>query len=311
MAAEELRMSDEEALLRAVVERPAEATDTWLVLADWLEEHGRGPHAELIRLQHQPSWRTELAPEHRRVQAARLIAAGVRPCVPSWRNAVGMTFAWCPPGTFIIGSPHREADRDADEEPHSVTLTRGFWLGQYPVTQAQWRAVTGADPSRFKGDDRPVEHVSWRECVDFCQRLGERDGRAYRLPTEAEWEYACRAGTTTPFFWGVSFSLDWANEGQGISGQYAGETTPVGSFPPNFWGLYDMHGNVCEWCQDVYARFEAEPAVDPTGPTVGGMRVLRGGSWCDHPRGIRAAYRCPRPEDHVSGYAGVRLCVSG
>src|SRR5262249_47079270 len=148
-----------------------------------------------------------------------------------------------------------------DETLHRVTLTQGFHLGVHQVTQAQWQAIMGNNPSNFTGNDRPVEMVSWNDCVDFCKRLGEKTGMWFRLPTEAEWEYACRAGTTTPFHFGETISTDQANYdgnytyGNGTRGVYRKRTKPAGSFPANAWGLHEMHGNVWEWCQDGYELY--------------------------------------------------------
>jgi formylglycine-generating enzyme required for sulfatase activity len=166
-----------------------------------------------------------------------------------------------------------------------------------PVTQAQWQAVMGYNPSYFKGDDRPVEKVSWGDCQEFCLiHLAARDGKRYRLPTEAEWEYACRAGTTTPFSFGETISTDQANYdgnytyGKGKKGTYRQQTTMVGSFPPNAWGLFDMQGNVWEWCQDGYGPYPLRGNEDPL-LKDGLPRVLRGGSWDYYPRGCPPASR--------------------
>ena len=198
---------------------------------------------------------------------------------------------WVPPGSFLMGSPEDEKDRYPDEVPHRVTLTRGYWLASTPCTQEQWQAVMGRNPSHFKGSNRPVESVDWQQCREFCARLQDRvPALEFRLPTEAEWEYACRAGTTTAFNDGSACTkpegkdpalerLGWHGEGE------KGETHPVGELAPNSWGLYDMHGNVWEWCAD-YCGFEeasvvtdtyVDGAVDPL-CTKGAWRVVRGGS---------------------------------
>jgi formylglycine-generating enzyme required for sulfatase activity len=213
-------------------------------------------------------------------------------------NSLGMKFAWIPPGTFQMGSPPGEEDRREEETQHPVKLTRGFYLGVNEVSQGQWRAVMGNNnSSEFKGDERPVEKVSWDECQEFCRKLSEKDGKRYRLPTEAEWEYACRAGTTTPFHLGETISTDEANYdgnytyGKGQKGRDWQQTTPVGNYSANAWGLHDMHGNVAEWCQDRYGEYQGGEETDPQGPEVGDSRVVRGGSWNDGPKLCRAAFR--------------------
>ncbi|HEY9753360.1 MAG TPA: formylglycine-generating enzyme family protein, partial [Coleofasciculaceae cyanobacterium] len=159
-----------------------------------------------------------------------------------------------------------------------------FLMSKYPVTQAQYQKVMGVNPSHFKGDNRPVDSVTWHQAVEFCQRLTQQTGREYRLPSEAEWEYACRAGTTTPFHFGETIATDLANYGDN-----QGYTTEVGSFPPNDFGLYDMHGNVWEWCADYWhGNYEAAPTDGSGGQD---RRILRGGSWCARPKHCRSAYR--------------------
>ena len=204
----------------------------------------------------------------------------------------GITFILVEPGSFLMGSPADEDSRGSDETQHRVTLTKAFYLGETEVTQAQWKKVMNGDnPSRFKGDSLPVEIVSWSDCQEFCRKAG------YRLPTEAEWEYACRADTTTPFSFGATISTDQANYdgnyayGNGRKGEYRGKTTPAGGFPANTWGFRDMHGNVWEWCQDRYGEYPNGPATDPTGPGSGEYRVLRGGSWYFNPWNCRSANR--------------------
>ncbi len=214
-----------------------------------------------------------------------------------------------------MGSPHDQPQRREDETLHWVTLTRGFWMSIYPVTQAQWEGRMHDNPSRFRGDDLPVERVQWRDVLAFCRALAKLDGRTYRLPTEAEWEYACRAGTTTAFHFGDKITTDQANYDGRYSygagrGKYREETTPVGRFAPNAWGLYDMHGNVREWCADWYAgAFPSEDVTDPQGGESGGFRVQRGGSWRDYPADCRCAARCPRGPAVKDDHVGCRLAA--
>jgi sulfatase modifying factor 1 len=296
---------EETAFLRSIVDNPGDVA-LWLILADWLEEHDDPRRAELLRL-HRSLIATCCEPEQhpeRAQQQARLVqllTAGVRPSVPrqtlTLAKGESMAFAWIPPGIFLMGSPKTEAERQSNERQHRVTLTRGLWLGVTPVTQAQWQAVMGNNPSGFKGDNLPVETVSWDDCQEFCRQLSERLGKSLRLPTEAEWEYACRAGTTTPFFFGPTLSSEQANYdgrypyGAGPTGEHRGKTTAVCSFPSNAWGLYDLHGNVWEWCQDWYGAYGSKAVPDPVGSKHGTARVLRGGSWNDQPRLCRAANR--------------------
>jgi formylglycine-generating enzyme required for sulfatase activity len=256
-----------------------------------------------------PSRREEGPVQTRDRQAGETIAIDLG-------GRVSMTFAWIPPGTFLMGSPESEVERSNDEVQHRVTLTREYWLGIHPVTQAQWQAVMGANPSTFKGDDRcPAENVSWDDCQEFVKTLGQKTGKRFRLPTEAEWEYACRAGTTTPFFFGETFATDQANYdvyytyGQGKKGVYRQKTTPVGSFPANAWGLYDMHGNVWEWCQDWYGPYSENDIKDPQGSDKGDARVLRGGSWYDFPARCRSAYRHRRGPGFRNGGWGCRVVL--
>ncbi|MFO0926517.1 MAG: formylglycine-generating enzyme family protein [Gemmataceae bacterium] len=208
-----------------------------------------------------------------------------------------MTFAWCPPGSFLMGSPPHEGERADGETQHRVTLTQGYWLGIHEVTQAQWQAVMRNNPSKFKDDVRPVEQVSWHDCQEFCKKLGDKTGKRFRLPTEAEWEYACRAGTTTPFHFGKTISTEQANYngtftyGQARKGVFRERTTPVGRYAPNAWGLHDMHGNVTEWCQDWYGKYPEGDSQDYQGPETGDGRVVRGGSWRGRPWFCRAAFR--------------------
>ncbi|MDE5108321.1 MAG: SUMF1/EgtB/PvdO family nonheme iron enzyme, partial [Trichodesmium sp. St17_bin3_1_1] len=181
-------------------------------------------------------------------------------------NGVSLEMVKIPGGRFLMGSPETEAKRDDNESPQHYVDVPEFWMGKYVVTQQQWQAIMGNDPSRFQGKNRPVETVSWNNATKFCQKLSKKTGRDYRLPSEAEWEYACRAGTTTPFYFGETITGELANYEASETyadeqkGEYRKQTTPVGQFPPNAFGLYDMHGNVYEWCQDVWdSSYDVSP----------------------------------------------------
>jgi len=215
-------------------------------------------------------------------------------------NSIGMKFVQIPAGTFMMGSPPDEPERENGEEQHKVTITKSFYLQTTQVTQGQWKKVMRKNPSAFKdcGDECPVDRVSWDDVQNFIKRLNEReDTDKYRLPTEAEWEYACRAGTTTAFHTGDRISTDQANYDGNYpmpgspEGEYRERPVKVGTFPPNAWGLYDMHGNVWEWCQDWYGDYPKGDVRDPEGPSTGEYRVLRGGSWDDYAWYARSAYR--------------------
>ena len=229
-------------------------------------------------------------------------------------NGVEFAFRWCPAGTFMMGSPTSEDGRCDDETQHRVTLTKGFWMMETQVTQKQWKAVMGSNLSNFKGDDLPVEQVSWNDCQEFCKKCVQL-GFPVQLPTEAQWEYACRAGSTTAYFWGNALNGDKANCdgrypcGTTTEGKYLGKTTPVGSYQSNAWGLYDMHGNVYEWCQDWYGDYPSGSVTDPAGPSSGSYRVIRGGGWLYYARRCRSADRCGNvPADRISslGFRVVR-----
>ena len=230
-------------------------------------------------------------------------------------NSIGMELVFIPPGAFLMGSPGHELGRDEDEHQRRVRFDTGFFLGTTEVTQAQWSAVMGHNPSERKGDDLPVEQVTWEEATEFCQRLSDKEGRPYRLPTEVEWEYACRAGTTSPFSFGETISTDQANfDGvrpyrNGAEGVFRNETTPVGSFPANAWGLYDMHGNVWEWCGDVEESEAAPPVNESTEAAPKEAHVLRGGSWRNRPQYCRSANRVLDLEGSRLGNIGFRVVL--
>jgi len=192
-------------------------------------------------------------------------------------NGIGMSFVELGPGEFTMGSPESEARRGSDEGQHRVRLTKGFWLQMTEVTQGQWRAVMGDNPSHFQnGKNYPVESVSWNDVQAFLEKLNTMDpGKNYRLPTEAEWEYACRAGTTGEQYGELDdIAWYWENSGE--------QTHPVAKMQSNAWGMYDMLGNVWEWCADVYGGYPSVNVMDPRGPASGERRVLRGGAWSDY-----------------------------
>ncbi|MGH8476945.1 MAG: formylglycine-generating enzyme family protein, partial [Methylococcales bacterium] len=194
---------------------------------------------------------------------------------------------WIPPGTFLMGSPQGEHQRHEDETQHQVTLSQGFWLADTACTQALWMAVMGSNPSHFPGEERPVEQVSWDHVQEFLARLNQCvPGLNATLPSEAQWEYACRAGTTSPFSFGKTVNTEQANyhgnfpyHDQDPKGEYRGKTVDVKALPPNDWGLYQMHGNVWEWCRDGFREYTTASVVDPFGPEDDRPRVARGGSW--------------------------------
>ena len=227
-----------------------------------------------------------------------------------------MEMIYCAPGEFMMGSPTTEEGRYNNETQHHVRLTKGFWLGKYPVTQGQWKNVMWNNPSIFKGDDLPVENVSWNNCQEFIAKVNVSLGCEARLPTEAEWEYACRAGTMTAYFWGNALNGDKANCdgskpcGTKTKGQYLDKTTSVGRYAPNPWGFYDLHGNVWEWCNDWYGTYPSGNVIDPTGPASGVGRVFRGGSWLYLASYCRSANRGWGNPDVRNYDIGFRLCCS-
>jgi formylglycine-generating enzyme required for sulfatase activity len=263
-----------------------------------------------------------------------------------------LTLLWIPPGRFWMGSPATEVDRSETEGPQHLVQLQGFFMGQTPITQAQWRQVAlwqplegerwgrelKPNPSWFQSGEaegqvqllagesstanRPVEQVSWHDAMEFCNRLSQRTGRTYRLPSEAQWEYACRAGTSTPFHFGETITTAIANYNgtstyaNGPKGEDRKQTTPVGMFPANAWGLQDMHGNVWEWCLDHWHRSYEGAPVDGSAwlkePGVNDQddaktRLLRGGSWINNPGLCRSSCRDRPLPDFANYYAGFRV----
>lgn len=218
-----------------------------------------------------------------------------------------------PAGSFTMGSPEDETGREKDEAPHPVTLSKPFLMGETPVTQELWEAVMGANPAKFAGPKRPVEQVSWNEASEFCSKLGALCGATFTLPTEAQWEYACRAGTQTAFHYGPELDPKQAQIERSKAEEGAkaepdpGETADVASFKPNAWGLFDMHGNVLEWCQDHWANYPEGDAVDPSGPPAGKFRISRGGAWRYRGGISRSALRRWYLPDSKNSIVGFRI----
>jgi formylglycine-generating enzyme required for sulfatase activity len=237
-------------------------------------------------------------------------------------------------GTFTMGSPASEPERGTDETQHRVTVG-DFYIAKSSVTQREYSQLVGNNPSEFSGDNLPVENVTWFDAVRFCNALSVREGltptytingetvtwnraaNGYRLPTEAEWEYACRAGTTTPFNIGNNITdreancynnYGYNNNSSGrVTGGYRGRTSPVNTYAANSWGLFDMHGNVADWCWDWYGEYGTSAQTNPVGPATGTLRVNRGGGWNDFPKHIRSAYRAATPPGNGSFNLGFRL----
>jgi formylglycine-generating enzyme required for sulfatase activity len=234
-----------------------------------------------------------------------------------------LEMVWIPAGKFMMGSPESENARVGNEGPrHEVTISRGFWMSKYEITQAQWEKMPpGKNPSSVKNPGNPVESVSWESCRNFVDELNNRArGTNYhlefRLPTEAQWEYACRAGTTTAFHYGDSLDATQANfdgnypGGQGAKGEYRKKPLPAGQFKPNAWGLYDMHGNVSEWCLDYgYGVYGNEAVTDPKGPKTGCVRVVRGGAWHNPGASCRSAFRNYNSVTTRTPFIGLRVVL--
>ncbi len=239
-------------------------------------------------------------------------------------DGVSMDFVYCPPGTFLMGSdPKVDTDHYLDELQHEVVLSNGFFIGRDEVTQAQWQTLMGSNPSSFVGERNPVDSVTWKLAIDFCEKVQAKTGKPIRLPTEAEWEYAARGGTTTPFYWGTELNGTQANCdgnhpcGTGTIGPYFQGTKPVGSYTTGFphpWGLNDVSGNVAEWCQDVYDPkfYQTTPQVDPLNlvSTNSKSHVIRGGHWYSLARKTRVSFRDTRTTDESSNQTGLRVCFT-
>jgi uncharacterized protein (TIGR02996 family) len=329
----------EPSFLDALHADPTEET-SWLALADWLEETGQEERAELIRLTRQlhvlPVLRRSRARTTLENRLQELLRKGVRPAVPEVTNSLGMRFALIPPGRFRMGASTSENGRMKEEMPaHEVTITKPYYLAIHPVTQELFQQLMGFNPSHFcaQGDGTqavnkmntssfPVERATWHEAITFCEHLSalpaeQNAKRVYRLPTEAEWEYAYRGGacTITPFYLGNTIRSTEANfdghhpypRNGGVSGPYHGRPCNVGSYLPNVFGLYDMAGNVWEWCNDWFSEtyYRKGPRIDPPGPRGGSRRVLRGGAhwnWGGCCRGARRVRNTPESREQAYGF---------
>lgn len=246
----------------------------------------------------------------------RMDRFGLSACI-GFHGKVMQRFHWLMPGRFLMGSPADEPEREiwGKETQHEVVLTKGFWLADTAVTQELWQFVMRDNPATFRGDDRPVDSVSWDDALHFLLRLNAMvPGLSARLPTEAEWEYACRAGTATPFAFGAQITPEQVNYNGGypcqggMKGQFRRQTVPVGSLPANTWGLHEMHGNLWEWCQDFWLDdLGCDAAVDPQGPESGEFCVVRGGSWFLAGKGVRSAVRGRFAPDFRSDRVGFRI----
>jgi len=254
------------------------AAIAWLTASSVERFHEQAP----ARWVEPPPEKEPEKPVQQPVQWAEPARPALAPLVPPkpWRNSLDMEFVFIPPGEFMMGSPEDEGPQ------HRVRITKGFYMGVTEVTQAQWQAVMGNNPSNFKGESLPVERVSWNDATEFCRKLSAMEGKTYRLPTEAEWEYACRAGSTGPYAGnGRLDDMGWYGDNSG------GKTHAVGTKQANAWGLYDMHGNVWEWCQSEYKAYPYREDDGRESLVDKNSRVLRGGSWSGSASNVKTGYR--------------------
>jgi formylglycine-generating enzyme required for sulfatase activity len=300
-----------DASLKALAEKdlaqPQEAKEQMAVADGWWDLAEKMAGAQKSRMQERAAeFYRKALPELKgldKVKVERRVEGflNARELVVDLGGGVRIEFVMVPAGKFIMGGT------GGNEIPQrEVTISKPFYLGKYEVTQAQYEKIMGKNPSRFKGANNPVEQVSWDDAVEFCRKASQATGKGFRLPTEAEWEYACRAGTKTQYNTGdEEKDLDVAGWFNGNSG---GKTQSVGQKKPNAWGLYDMHGNVWEWCQDWYGPYPSGAVTDPQGPATGTHRVLRGGSWGNGPADCRSASR-KYDAGHRNGSHGFRVVV--
>ncbi|MFA5785149.1 MAG: formylglycine-generating enzyme family protein [Phycisphaerae bacterium] len=265
--------------------------------------------------------RTPATPEQAKSMQAEAAAQNGIPAEKTVEiaNGVTMEFVLIPAGEFYMGSPSNEAWRESIEGPvHYVKISKPFYMGKYEVTQKQYESVVGPNPkTEFKGDEQPIENVEWYQAVTFCNAVSNKIGAKVRLPSEAEWEYACRAGTQTAFNTGEIINPDQANYDCDRSYKGSRTTSPpgrtckVGSYPPNAFGLYDMHGNVSEWCQDIFKNdyYKKSPTTNPCNDGLKGSRIVRGGAWCHSPVMLRSAERSKRIQGADRKFLGFRVVM--
>jgi uncharacterized protein (TIGR02996 family) len=301
-------MPSVDVMLSAIAADPGDDT-AWLALADCLEEQGHPDRAEVVRLR---GWLRHQQPDHperleREARLQKMLASGVLPVRPTLRIRLtkrkSLELALVPAGRFLMGGP--EKARVSIELPaRPVTIEKPFYLAVYPVTQSQWIALMSSNPSRFKKANNPVEQLTWHDCVEFCSKLAEQTGRPFRLPTEAEWEYACRAGTTSLYHGGDTLEaleqVGWCSYNDRSAS--ARRTKPVGQHVPNAWGLYDMHGNVLESCYSGERVPESKSGVEVE-------RIVRGGSWGNVPRQCRCSWRFQSRPSASSPWLGCRVLL--
>jgi formylglycine-generating enzyme required for sulfatase activity len=232
-------------------------------------------------------------------------------------NGIKLKMMYIPAGEFMMGARGGEEGAEENEYPQHLVRLSAFFMSKYPVTQEQYRAIMGSNSAYFQSDKRPVERVNWHQAKEFCQKLSGKTGKSFNLPSEAQWEYACRAGTTTPFYFGETITTDLANYngdytyGDALTGQYREQTSNVGIFPPNAFGLCDMHGNVWEWCEDTWhGNYDGAPDDGRAWIDRNNYRhVLRGGSWYVNPEYCRAASRVWLVDDDVPSDYGFRIVI--
>lgn len=297
--------------------------NVWEWCSDSYAPYGQAAKTDTLKVFRGGSWydfpkSQRSANRHKHGWNERMPAIGLRLVLESQVRVVelpggaAMRFVGIPSGSFVMGSDSNEVFFQRDELPaHRVNISQAFWLGQFEVTQAQWQAVMGSNPSVFhrgaEAVQRPVEMVSWNDCLAFIKQLNAAGNGTFRLPTEAEWEYACRAGTSSLYPWGADLSLKPLQAHAWFNSRAEGKSQPTGTKKPNPWGLYDLHGNVWEWCQDWRGPYEAREQTDPQGPETGTQKVYRGGSWFNEPEALRSANRHGHPPDQRFTNAGLRL----